>query len=216
MLFAVSLRCRTGANSYPFWCIFMIFRKVLYCLASLGWAVAAPGLLSAQGTQGTITGRVTEVGTNQPVPSAQVMVLGSPAAALTNAEGQFTIRGVLAGAVTVRTLRIGYAESRQQATVLAARAFVDACRELGFTPHVARNQHRRHFSAIDGRTTRHAGYQVSQRIRKRIEETFGWIKTVGNLRKTRHRGVAKVDWYFTLALSAYNLVRMRNLGVAST
>ncbi len=99
----------------------MNYRQVLYCLASLGWAVAAPGLLCAQGTQGTITGRVTEVGTNQPVPSAQVMVLGSPAAALTNAEGQFTIRGVVAGNVTVRTLRIGYAESRQQATVLAGQ-----------------------------------------------------------------------------------------------
>ena len=80
---------------------------------------------------------------------------------------------------------------------------------------MAQNTERKGGSAIDGRTTRHAGYQVSQRIRKRIEETFGWIKTVGNLRKTRHRGVAKVDWYFTLALSAYNLVRMRNLGVAS-
>ncbi|MDQ8155616.1 MAG: SusC/RagA family TonB-linked outer membrane protein [Gemmatimonadota bacterium] len=100
----------------------MSYRKVLYCLAGLGWAVIAPSLLSAQGTQGTITGRVVEVGTNQPVPSAQVMVLGSPAATLTNAEGQFTLRGVLAGTVTVRTLRIGYAESRQQATVTAGQS----------------------------------------------------------------------------------------------
>lgn len=99
----------------------MSYRKILYCLAGFGWAVAAPNVLCAQGTQGTITGRVTEVGTNQPVPSAQVMVLGSAAAALTNAEGQFTIRGVLAGNVTVRTLRIGYAEARQQAVVLAGQ-----------------------------------------------------------------------------------------------
>ena len=94
--------------------------------------------------------------------------------------------------------------------------FVTDLRGMESTPHVAQNTERKGGSAIDGRTTRHAGYQVSQRIRKRIEETFGWIKTVGNLRKTRHRGVAKVDWYFTLALSAYNLVRMRNLGVAAT
>ncbi|MBM3908808.1 MAG: SusC/RagA family TonB-linked outer membrane protein [Gemmatimonadetes bacterium] len=100
----------------------MNIRRVLFCLASIGWAVAAPGELGAQGTQGTITGRVTEVGTNQPVPSAQVTVLGSPAAALTNADGQFTIRGVLAGTVTVRTLRIGYAESRQQAEVRAGQS----------------------------------------------------------------------------------------------
>jgi len=94
--------------------------------------------------------------------------------------------------------------------------FVADMRGMNTTPHVAQNTERKGGSAIDGRTTRHAGYQVSQRIRKRIEEAFGWIKTVGNLRKTRHRGVAKVDWYFTLALSAYNLVRMRNLGVAAT
>ncbi|PKN59610.1 MAG: IS5/IS1182 family transposase [Deltaproteobacteria bacterium HGW-Deltaproteobacteria-11] len=94
--------------------------------------------------------------------------------------------------------------------------FVQDLRELQATPHVAQNTERKGGSAIDGRTTRHEGYQVSLRIRKRIEEVFGWIKTVGNLRKTRHRGTAKVNWYFVLALSAYNLVRMRNLGVAST
>ena len=66
-------------------------------------------------------------------------------------------------------------------------------------------------SAIDGRTTRHPGYKVSQRKRKRIEEVFGWLKTVGALRKTRHRGVIKVGWVFTFAASAYNLVRMRTL-----
>lgn len=93
--------------------------------------------------------------------------------------------------------------------------FVEDLRELQATPHVAQNTERNGGSAIDGRTTRHEGYEVSLRVRKRIEEVFGWIKTVGNLRKTRHRGTAKVDWYFVLALSAYNLVRMRNLGVAS-
>jgi transposase len=93
--------------------------------------------------------------------------------------------------------------------------FVEELRGLNATPHVAQNVERNGGSAIDERTTRHEGYRISLRIRKRIEEVFGWIKTVGNLRKTRHRGVGKVDWYFTLALSAYNLVRMRNLGVAA-
>ena len=79
------------------------------------------------------------------------------------------------------------------------------------TPHVAMNLGRAGGSAIDGRTTRHAGYQVSQRKRKRIEEVFGWLKTVGMLRKTRHRGVFKVGWVFTFAAAAYNLVRMKNL-----
>ncbi len=85
-------------------------------------------------------------------------------------------------------------------------------RALKVTPHVAQNTTNRR-SAIDGRTTRHEGYKTSLRIRKRIEEAFGWLKTVGNLRKTRHRGVAKVDWYFTMAIAAYNLVRLRNLGM---
>jgi len=93
--------------------------------------------------------------------------------------------------------------------------FVEEMRGLEVTPHVSQNVSRKGGSAIDGRTTRHAGYAVSLRIRKRIEEAFDWIKTIGNLRKTRHRGIAKVDWYFTLAISAYNLVRMRNLGVAA-
>ena len=70
-------------------------------------------------------------------------------------------------------------------------------------------------SAIDGRTTRHAGYKVSQQKRKRIEEVFGWLKTVASLRKTRHRGVFKVGWVFTFAAAAYNLVRMRTLAAAA-
>jgi IS5 family transposase len=64
---------------------------------------------------------------------------------------------------------------------------------------------------LDRRTTRHAGYDISQRVRKRIEEVFGWMKTVGGLRKLRHRGGARVNWQFLFAAAAYNLVRMRTL-----
>ena len=84
-------------------------------------------------------------------------------------------------------------------------------RDAGATPHVAQNTARRGGSAIDGRTTRHVGYDRSQRVRKRVEEIFGWLKTVGGMRKTRFRGKARVGWMFTWALAAYNLVRMRNL-----
>jgi transposase len=94
------------------------------------------------------------------------------------------------------------------------RDFVKECRRMRVTPHVAQNDTRRGGSAIDSRTTRHAGYSVSQRKRKRIEECFGWLKTVALLRKVRHRGVCKVHWIFTLACAAYNLVRMRNLAAA--
>lgn len=89
--------------------------------------------------------------------------------------------------------------------------FVAECRGLKVTPHVAQNQNRRGGSALDGRTTRHAGYTLSQRKRKRIEESFGWLKTIALLRKVRHRGIFKVGWVFTFAAAAYNLVRMRNL-----
>jgi len=90
------------------------------------------------------------------------------------------------------------------------RAFVTQLREMDVTPHVAQNtSHRR--SAIDGRTMRHAGYAVSQQKRKRVEEIFGWLKTVGGLRKLRHRGHERVEWIFTFAVAAYNLVRIRNL-----
>jgi transposase len=91
------------------------------------------------------------------------------------------------------------------------REFVKELRGMNVTPHVAQNLNRRGGSAIDDRTTRHSGYKVSQQRRKRIEEVFGWLKTVGMLRKTRHRGVFKVGWVFTFAAAAYNLVRMRNL-----
>jgi transposase len=91
------------------------------------------------------------------------------------------------------------------------KEFVREMRGLNVTPHVAQNEKRPGGSAIDERTTRHAGYQISQQKRKRIEEVFGWMKTVGMLRKTRHRGVFKVGWVFTFVATAYNLVRMRNL-----
>jgi len=93
------------------------------------------------------------------------------------------------------------------------RGFVRQMRERNVTAHVSENTNRNGGSALDRRTTRHAGYQVSQRKRKRIEEVFGWLKTVGMLRKTRHRGIFKVGWVFTFAAAAYNLVRMRNLAV---
>ena len=89
--------------------------------------------------------------------------------------------------------------------------FVAEARHLKATPHVAQNVHARRRSAIDGRTTRHAGYGISQRKRKRVEEIFGWMKTVGGMRKLRHRGLQLVAWMFTFAAAAYNLVRMRNL-----
>jgi transposase len=91
------------------------------------------------------------------------------------------------------------------------RDFVAECRHLRVTPHVAQNLVRRGGSAIDGRTTHPPGYGLSQKKRKRIEECFGWLKTIALLRKVRHRGVCKVDWIFTFACAAYNLVRMRNL-----
>ena len=88
--------------------------------------------------------------------------------------------------------------------------FVADLRELNVTPHVAQNTTNRR-SAIDGRTTRHAGYVVSGRLRKRIEEVFGWTKAAAGFRKTRHRGLARVGWMFTLTVTAYNLIRLRKL-----
>ena len=92
--------------------------------------------------------------------------------------------------------------------------FVADCRAQGHVPHVAQNTVNRR-SAIDRRTTRHPGYAVSQLKRKRIEEPFGWIKTVGGLRKTRHRGRALVEWFFVLTATAYNLIRIPKLLMAA-
>jgi transposase len=87
------------------------------------------------------------------------------------------------------------------------RRCVEALRSYNVTPHVAQKES----SAIDGRTTRHPGYEISQWKRKAIEQCFGWMKTVGGLRKTRHRGTERVGWAFTFTLAAYDLIRMRTL-----
>ena len=105
---------------------------------------------------------------------------------------------------------------RQRITVAGDRGYdnagcVAALRHLNATPHVAQKQR----SALDARTTRHAGYAVSQRVRKRVEEVFGWLKTIGMLRQTRHRGLQRVGWMFTFATAVYNLVRMRTLAAAT-
>jgi transposase len=96
-----------------------------------------------------------------------------------------------------------------------AADFVEELRGINVRPHVAQNISGRR-SAIDQRTTRHPGYANSQRIRKRIEEAFGWIKGVGGLRQTKLRGLAKVDWAFTFVAAAYNLVRLPKLIGATT
>jgi len=96
-----------------------------------------------------------------------------------------------------------------------AEDFINELRSMKVTPHVAQNTSGRS-SAVDGRTTRHSGYVVSQRIRKRIEEAFGWIKTVAGQRKTRFRGRERVGWAFTFAAAAYNLVRLPKLMAVST
>ncbi len=99
-------------------------------------------------------------------------------------------------------------------------AFVDTLRQRRITPHIARDDHltktgKRRRTLIDACTTRHPGYAVSQCIRKRIEESFGWIKTTATLHKTRHRGTARVGWMFTLTAAAYNLVRLPKLAAAA-
>ena len=91
-----------------------------------------------------------------------------------------------------------------------ARDFVAELRHMEITPHVAQSDTNR-LSAVDDRTTRHPGYQLSQKKRKRIEEVFGWMKSIGLLRKLRHRGLERVSWMFTFTAAAYNLVRIRNL-----
>jgi len=104
----------------------------------------------------------------------------------------------------------------QRVTVGADKAydtkgFVKACRDIHVTPHVAQNTTRNGGSAIDGRTTRHAGYAASQRSSKRIEQCFGWGKFVGPIRQVMVRGLDKVDQLLTLTMAAYNLTRLRNL-----
>jgi hypothetical protein len=110
---------------------------------------------------------------------------------------------------------LGNLPDRSRITLGADKAydtadFVEQARAMNATPHVAQNDKNRR-SAIDGRTTRHEGYAISQRKRKRVEETFGWGKVVGLIRKARVRGLARVGSMFTVAMAAYKLVRMRNL-----
>lgn len=121
-----------------------------------------------------------------------------------------------------RTAAVAMVEAipgRHRITVGADKAydskdFVTALRKLEAAPHVAQNTSNRR-SAIDGRTTRHPGYVISLRIRKRIEEVFGWIKTIAGFRKTRHRGTARVGWMFTLTAAACNLIRLPKLLAAA-
>jgi transposase len=89
--------------------------------------------------------------------------------------------------------------------------FVGVMGALNVTPHVAQNTERRGGSAIDGRTTRHAGYEVSQKKRKLIEEIFGWLKTVGPMRRPHFRGLKRMSWWFEFSVAVYNLLRIRNL-----
>jgi hypothetical protein len=90
---------------------------------------------------------------------------------------------------------------------------VETLRRFNVAPHVTQ---RSRGSAIAKRTTRHFGYAISQRARKRIEEVFGWLKTIGTLHKLRHRGKERVDWIFTFSMAAYNMVRMRNIELQET
>lgn len=128
--------------------------------------------------------------------------------------GRVTAAGASAEREAAIVLAAG-AIPRARATLAADKAydtrdFVATLRALGVTPHVAQNTtHRR--SAIDRRTTQHPGYALSQRARKRVEEIFGWLKTIALLRQTRYRGRARVDWMFVFGLAAYNLIRIRNL-----
>ena len=95
------------------------------------------------------------------------------------------------------------------------RDFVAEMRAWGITPHVAQNTGRSGGSAIDARTTRHPGSATSQRMRKRVEEIVGWLKTVGGMRKLRHRGRERIAGMFVFAVAPYNLVRMRTLRLAA-
>jgi hypothetical protein len=138
--------------------------------------------------------------------------------------------GLIVGAVATRAsghaerlaarhLIESYADRPQKVTLggdkgFDTQDFLAELREINVTAHVAQNTNGRR-SAIDGRTTRHAGYAISLRIRKRIQEAFGWAKTVAGLRKARHRGLLKVGWQFTLAMAAYNLVRLPKLPVVA-
>jgi IS5 family transposase len=89
--------------------------------------------------------------------------------------------------------------------------FVQDCQSMNVTPHVAANITKRRRSAIDERTMRHAGYSISQRLRKRVEEIFGWMKTIGGFRRTRYKGIARTQLAGYMVGAAYNLLRMARL-----
>jgi transposase len=128
-------------------------------------------------------------------------------AALTEADGYAERLAALEMVESVsRTKRITLGADRGY----DAEDFVAACRRRNVTPHVAQHTVRRS-SRVDARTTRHPGYAISQRKRKRVEECFGWMKTVGGMRKTRHKGTERLGWMFIFTAAVYNLVRMRNL-----
>ena len=114
---------------------------------------------------------------------------------------------VMLGELPLTTRRITVAADKAYDT----RAWVAAVRQMRITPHVAQNEFGYGGSAIDARTTRHAGYRRSHRKRKLVEQAFGWLKTVALFRKLRHRGGRLVDWMFSFGAAAYNLVRWRNL-----
>jgi transposase len=114
---------------------------------------------------------------------------------------------VMLGELPLTTRRLTVAADKAYDT----RAWVAAVRRMHITPHVAQNEFGYGGSAIDARTTRHAGYRLSHRKRKLIEQAFAWLKTVALFRKLRHRGGRLVDWIFTFGAAAYNLVRWRNL-----
>jgi len=114
---------------------------------------------------------------------------------------------VMLGELPLTTRRLTVAADKAYDT----RAWVAAVRRMHITPHVAQNEFGSGGSAIDARTTRHAGYRLSHRKRKLIEQAFAWLKTVALFRKLRHRGGRLVDWIFTFGAAAYNLVRWRNL-----
>ena len=137
----------------------------------------------------------------------------SVAACVTTAapQGEWEAAAKMAAAVNGGTRRI---------TLAADKAYDEArlletLRALQVTPHVQQNQSERRSSNLDGRTTRHPGYAMSLQQRKRIERIFGWLKTTALMRKLRHRGKALVGWTFTLAVSAYNLVRLGRMAVQS-
>jgi IS5 family transposase len=150
----------------------------------------------------------------------QPKLIGGCARAGSSVCGKMALPGLdMVLRLAARHLIEPYADRPQKVTLggdkgFDTQDFVAELREINVTPHVAQNTNGRR-SAIDGRTTRHAGYAISLRIRKRIEEAFGWAKTVAGLRKARHRGLPKVGWQFTLAMAAYNLVRLPKLLVVA-